>query len=146
MERVSIDEIIAHCERNVERNEKAMSKERFETGDMSSWFMKEYWEHRQVAEYLKELKAYRDAEEQGLLFKTPFKIGQPIWFCGNELVNDYVIRQFIMTEEGVEAVKISKVIDGKEYWNTFYTEQWLVSVFPSKEEAEQKLAEIKGEG
>lgn len=71
MERLTIDEIIAHCGRNVERNEKTMSREQFETGDMSSWFMKEYWEHRQVIEYLNELKAYKSALEQGLLLRLP---------------------------------------------------------------------------
>ena len=99
---------------------------------------------KEAKDIVREALELKIAEEQGLLFVTPFKIGQPIWFVGNELINDYVIRQFIVTECGVEAVKISKVIDGKEYWNTFYTEQWLVSVFPSKEKAEQKLAEMKG--
>lgn len=27
--------------------------------------MKEYWEHRQVAKYLRKLKDYEDLEEQG---------------------------------------------------------------------------------
>ena len=60
MERLSIDEIIAHCERNVQKNETTMSKELFENNEMDSWFMREYWEHRQVAEYLKEIQQYRE--------------------------------------------------------------------------------------
>lgn len=90
-----------------------------------------------------EFKQYRNLEEQGLLHKAPFRIGQPIWMVGNELINGYVIKQFIVTEEGIEAVKISKEINGKEYWHTFYTESWLVYVFPTKAEAEKKLAEMK---
>ena len=78
-----------------------------------------------------------------MLHKAPFKIGQPIWIVGNELINDYVIRQFIVTEEGIEAIKISKEINGKEYWNTFYAESWLVYVFPTKAEAEKALAEME---
>lgn len=96
-----------------------------------------------VYEMANKLRDYEDLEEQGLLHKAPFKIGQPIWIVGNELINDYVIRQFIVTENGIEAVKISKEINGKEYWNTFYTETWLVYVFPTKAEAEKALAEME---
>ena len=64
MERLSIDEIIAHCERNVQKNETTMSKEQFEKNEMDSWFMREYWEHRQVAEYLKEIQQYRELEKK----------------------------------------------------------------------------------
>ena len=63
-ERLSIDEIIAHCERHIERCEKARGKWFYENADMSSVFMKEYWEHRQVAEYLKELKQYREKTKE----------------------------------------------------------------------------------
>lgn len=89
------------------------------------------------------LAEYEDLEEQGMLHKAPFKIGQPIWIVGNELINDYVIRQFIVTENGIEAVKISKEINGKEYWNTFYTETWLVYVFLTKAEAEEALKKME---
>ena len=58
-ERLTIDEIIAHCERVVGRKEEINSRDFFETRDMGHYPMKEYWEHRQVAEYLEELKQYR---------------------------------------------------------------------------------------
>lgn len=59
IERLSIDEIIAHCERHTERCERARSREFYETEELHDYYMKEYWEHRQVAEYLKELKERR---------------------------------------------------------------------------------------
>lgn len=59
MERLSMDEIIKHCKRHTEREEKQSSMEELETGSMEPVFMKEYWEHRQVAEWLAELKEYR---------------------------------------------------------------------------------------
>ncbi len=87
MERLSIDEVIEHCKRNTQRWERA-EKDRvrlggkpinFETDDMSDNVMKEYWEHRQVAEWLEQLKAYKEAEEQGLLLRLPCKAGNTVW-------------------------------------------------------------------
>ena len=57
--RLSIDEVIGHCQRHTDRAELLNSKEALENGDMEPFFMKEYWEHRQVAEWLAELKEYR---------------------------------------------------------------------------------------
>ena len=138
MERLSIDEIIAHCERNVQRNEKTMSKEQFETNDMDSWFMKEYWEHRQVAEYLKELQAYRDAEEQGLLMRLPCPIGGTVWGW------EYPTR--IDEEDGSTwtICDIRRAIVVPEKFNLFMLDKMGESYFITKEEAEQALNDRKG--
>ena len=67
MERLTIDEVIKHCKRHTDEVEEHNSKTLLENGDMDYPAMKRYWEHRQVAEWLEQLKEYRDAEEQGLL-------------------------------------------------------------------------------
>ena len=62
IERLSIDEIISHCERKVFRIEKMFGKKGtsiLDSGDISDNLIKEYWEHKQVAEYLKEIQQYR---------------------------------------------------------------------------------------
>lgn len=59
MERLSIEEIIEHCKRKRATCEKVNGVEMLETKDISNTFIKEYWEHRQVAEYLLELQQYR---------------------------------------------------------------------------------------
>lgn len=59
MERLSIDEIIEHCKRQTQRFEQLNGINTLETADLSLTFIKEYWEHRQVKEYLEELKGYR---------------------------------------------------------------------------------------
>lgn len=68
MERLTIDEIIGHCERKTEQYERVFGKERLETTPLTTSVAKEYWEHKQVAEYLKQLKEYRqlksEAEEE----------------------------------------------------------------------------------
>lgn len=58
-ERLSIDEVIAHCNRRVERFESFSSRENCENWSIDSQYGKEYWEHRQVADWLEELKEAR---------------------------------------------------------------------------------------
>lgn len=52
--------------------EKACDVKHLETTTMNNP-IKEYWEHKQVAKYLRKLKAYEDLEEQGKLVKLPCK-------------------------------------------------------------------------
>ena len=58
-ERLTIDEIIEHCNRRVERFESFSSRDMCENWSLDSQYGKEYWEHRQVANYLEELLQYR---------------------------------------------------------------------------------------
>lgn len=73
MEKLTIDEIIDHCERKTEQYERFHKREYLEAMPLASSVMKEYWEHRQVAKYLRKLKDYEDLEEQGRLVKLPCK-------------------------------------------------------------------------
>ena len=78
MERLTIDEIIEHCDRKTGMYEKACDVKYLETAVMGNG-IKEYWEHKQVAEYLKKLKEYVDLEEQGRLIKLPCKVGDTVY-------------------------------------------------------------------
>ena len=91
MERLTIDDVIEHCKRKTEKYENLNGVNTLETADISLSFIKEYWEHRQVKEYLEELKRYRDLEEQGLLLQLPCPIGTTVynttwWNCVQEKV------------------------------------------------------------
>ena len=56
MERLTIDEVIAHCKRHTERMESHSGRSQLEETPIgNSDIMKQYWEHRQVAEGLEEL-------------------------------------------------------------------------------------------
>ena len=66
MERLSIDEVIEHCNKTCDMTEKIAKARGHELQSIES---KQFWEHYQVREWLKELKKYKDAEEQGLLVK-----------------------------------------------------------------------------
>lgn len=60
-ERLSIDEIIGHCERKVIALEDIFGKEKIAQMPIhGAAVAKEYWEHKQVAAYLRELKAIRE--------------------------------------------------------------------------------------
>lgn len=58
-ERLSMDEVIEHCNSKVEMMERFSSRENCESWSLNTQYGKEYWEHRQVAEWLKEIQAYR---------------------------------------------------------------------------------------
>lgn len=175
MERLTIDEVIAHCKRNTQRWERA-EKDRvclggkprnFETDDMSNNFMKEYWEHRQVAEWLEQLKEYKNAEEQGLRLRLPCK---EVYTSSGDTV------YYIFDYEIVECINCGVSLDceGKLWialacnehifpyrnpdpehdldptdWCINSTQvtidKWGKTLFATKEEAEQALKRMEGE-
>lgn len=134
MERLTIDEIIEHCDRKTGMYEKACDIKYLETTTMNNP-TKGYWEHKQVAEYLRKLKEYEDLEEQGRLIKLPCKIGTEVynttWW---DDVQEKVVVKGKTYYRTVHKHKVSKSIfdyrDIKEFGKT---------VFLTKEEAEAKL-------
>lgn len=125
MERLTIDEIIEHCDRKTGMYEKACDVKYLETAFMGNG-IKEYWEHKQVAGYLRKLKAYEDAEDQGLLLRLPCN---KVWFiCDKGTEYATIMSKDIDDLTGYEVRKIDR--DGR-YWST-------------KGKAEAKLAEMEG--
>ena len=90
MDRLTIDEIIGHCSRKARMYEKTCDIKYLETSAMSN-SIKEYWEHKQVAGYLKKLKDYEDSEEHGLLLRLPISEDAPVYSieycCGKNKSN-----------------------------------------------------------
>lgn len=82
----------------------------------------------------KELKEYKDLEEQGLLVRLPCSIGTTVWdICGMDILENVV--------SGIECGK-----DGKYFlWanEDEYLGELNVSVFLTCEEAKKKLEEMK---
>lgn len=60
--KLTIDEVIGHCNRTVERTENIVKLQGLNPQD--EIMSKNYWEHKQVAEWLKELKNLRGAIER----------------------------------------------------------------------------------
>ena len=77
MNRTTIDEIIIYCEDNVRKYDEMFNENFLQNSTYNA--VREYWEYKQVAEWLKELKEYKELEENGRLLHLPCKIGDKFW-------------------------------------------------------------------
>lgn len=151
MERLTIDEIIAHCDRKTEMYEKTCDVKYLETTVMNNP-IKEYWEHKQVAECLRKLKDYEDLEEQGRLIKLPCKVGDTVWDNDYGRPCAYTITAFSFgeCEEYIcEPVTTKEVVfyytnSSGSITGSFAESEIGKSVFLNKSEAEAKLKELRG--
>ena len=153
MERLTIDEIIEHCDRKTGMYEKSCDVKYLETAVMGNR-IKEYWEHKQVSEYLRKLKDYEDLDEQGRLVKLPCKVGDTVWDNDFGRPCAYTITSFSF---GECEEYICKPVTTKEvvfyYENSsgsitgsFAESEIGKSVFLNKSETEAKLKELRGSG
>ena len=76
MERLTIDEVIEHCNKTCDMTEKIANVRGHKLESIES---KQFWEHYQVRNWLNELKQYKDLEEQGLLLRLPCKVGDIVY-------------------------------------------------------------------
>lgn len=127
MERLTIDEIIEHCDRKTGMYEKACDIKHLETAVMGNG-IKEYWEHKQVAEYLRKLKDYENLEEQGRLVKLPCK---DVYF----IVDINNPKYAMVMKRPIRELAIYE-IESIDKENCKY--------FSAKEKAEAKLKELGG--
>lgn len=155
MERLTIDEIIEHCDRKTEMYEKACDVKYLETTTMNNP-IKEYWEHKQVAECLRKLKAYEDLEEHGRLIILPCKVGDIVYVndilgCG-EVERYKVIRVDYHSTLGTgrnEFYIEALLCTNPDKSIAFYDKQFGKTVFGktiflTKSEAEARLKELRG--
>lgn len=150
MERLTIDEIIEHCDRKTSMYEKACDIKYLETTTMNNP-IKEYWEHKQVAEYLRKLKAYESLEEQGRLVILPCKVGDTVWDndCGRPCAYTITAFSFGECEEYIcEPVTTKEVVfyytnSSGSITGSFAESEIGKSVFLNKSEAEAKLKELR---
>lgn len=139
MERLTLDEAIKHAKEVADMNYN--DAEKFDSNDSVENYMKANCmkcaeQHEKLAEWLEELKSYKDAEEQGLFVRLPCPIGTTVWdICGMD------IRENVLS--GIECGKY-----GKQFlWANH--DEWLGElndlVFLTREAAEKKLEEMKHE-
>jgi hypothetical protein len=101
-----------------------------------------------IWDIVKELKQYRDAEEQGLLLRLPCKVGDTAYYVHREYLED--IDKWINTIDEVEVdsfvininifANVSLYVCGERFGKTLTPYKTL---FFTKEEAEQALAKMK---
>ena len=138
MERLTLEEAIVHAKEVAEKNYRGADFESIDyiDDDIKTNCIKCAEEHMQLAEWLEELKSYKEAEEQGLLVRLPCPVGTTVWdICGMD------IRENVLS--GIECGK-----DGKQFlWANH--DEWLGElndlVFLTREEAVNKLEEMKND-
>lgn len=91
--------------------------------DICNQYVKEY---EQIAEWLEELKSYKEAEEYGLLVRLPCKVGTEVY---------YILGVPNKTPCAIDKC-VFKLSDINKIGKT---------VFLTREEAEKKLEEMKNE-
>ena len=138
MERLTIDEVIEHCNKTCDMTEKVANVRGHKLESIES---KQFWEHYQVRNWLNELKQYKDLEEQGLLLRLPCPIGTTVY-------------NTTWWDDVTEKVKVN----GKTFYRTVHKHKVSKStfslldicdfgktVFLTKAEAEQKLKEMESD-
>lgn len=137
MERLTLEEAIVHAKEVAEKNYRGADFESIDyiDDDIKTNCIKCAEEHMQLAEWLEELKSYKEAEEQGLLVRLPCPVGTTVWdICGMDIRENVVC--------GIECGK-----NGKQFlWANH--DEWLGElndlVFLTREAAEKKLEEFFG--
>lgn len=145
MERLTINEIIEHCDRNTRMYEKACDVKYLETSTMNN-SIKGYWEHKQVAEYLRKLKEYEDLEEQGRLLKLPCKVGDTVYCIENKEIYTCTVGIISISKNNGVWVEINFPKEMPDIVAIEYNLDDIgKTVFLTKSEAEAKLKELRGE-
>ena len=124
-ERLTLDEAIKHCEEKTDCTQ---------CGE----------EHRQLAEWLRELQKYKDLEEQGRLITLPCKIGDTVYSFSFNIVYPFTVNGFEINKYEVE-FKGSYCGEEKslEYWSIHFPVSKIgKAVFLTYEEAEAALKEV----
>ena len=140
MERLTLEEAIVHTKEVADMNYN--DAEKFDSNDSVENYMKANCmkcaeEHEQLAEWLEELKSYKDLEEQGLLVRLPCKVGDTMY--------DIVGKPLRIVEHKVDAFHIDKKGFHLQIINGVLEKKQEAKVYFSREEAEKKLEELKNE-
>lgn len=147
MERLTIDEVIEHCNKTCDMTEKIAKARGHELKSIES---NQFWEHYQVRAWLKELKQYKNLEEQGLLLRLPCKVGDKIFldFAGfGKDIDKFTVKDFHLDcfEDGETILFCDYESNDKTLSGQIDVTEFGKTVFLTKSEAEQKLKEMEND-
>lgn len=82
MERLTLEDAISHAKEVAEKNYRGADFESIDSvdDDIKANCIKCAEEHEQLAEWLEELKSYKDLDEQGLLVRLPCKVRTEVYY------------------------------------------------------------------
>ena len=151
MERLTLEESIVYAKEVAEKNYRCADFESIDSidDDIKTNCIKCAEEHEQLAEWLEELKSYKDLEEHGLLVRLPCKVGDIVWDNDFGYPESYEIKAFSYgyCDSYVEPDIEDQIIFYYENYSGSITGAFSMSeigktVFLTREEAE-KLEEMK---
>lgn len=102
--------------------------------------IKDAEEHEKLAEWLEELKSYKDLEEHRLLVKLPCKVGDDLYCIVNGEVKKLKVHSFGIPDFEITDIEF-KYVDGFKIVR--FVGEVGKTVFLTREEAEKKLEEMK---
>lgn len=159
MERLTLEEAIVHAKEVVEKNYRGADFESIDyiDDDIKANCVKYAEEHEQLAEWLEELKSYKEAEEQGLLVRLPCKVGDTVWvvtspinvFGYDEYDGDaeYEVYESFLSSVSYyasgEQFRIYAKVTNSFIVAYFRECDFGESIFLTREDAEKKLEEMK---
>lgn len=142
MERLTLEEAIKYIKEVVCKNRKNKEKNTIVIPNsfISSADCAEKYE--QVAKWLKELKSYKDEEEQGLLVRLPCKVGDTVYVPTRNFISELRI---IMISVDMHGAYFRWMLNSGIYPNLdgFSGSELNKTVFLNREEAEKKLEEMR---
>lgn len=147
MERLTIDEVIEHCNKTCDMTEKIANARGHELESIES---NQFWEHYQVRAWLKELKRYKDLEEQGLLLLLTCKVGDTVYYISEGFIEPCTVEVIFLADYTDKDGNISYMAEihfDREDFPYVSTEIYFTdigkTVFLTQAEAEQKLKEME---
>lgn len=97
----------------------------------------------QIIDCLKELKEYKELESDGKLVKLPYKVGDILYYINGPYILDAEVIEFWIDECEVWNI-LTNVYQNRDTYELQVNPENIGSkVFLTKEEAEEKLKEIK---
>lgn len=143
MERLTLDEAIKHAKEVADMNYN--DAEKFDSNDSVENYMKANCmkcaeQHEKLAEWLEELKSYKEAEEQGLLVRLPYNNGTlySVNYSNKTITENTIIETAINDH----AKRFSCLNDNLRE-RKFYDYMIGKTVFLTREEAEKKLEKLQ---
>lgn len=142
MGRLTLDDAISHAKEVAEKNYRGADFESIDSvdNDIKTNCIKCAEEHEKLAEWLEELKSYRDLEEQGLLVRLPCKVGDDLYCIVNGEVKKLKVHSFGVPDFEITDIEF-KYVDGFKIVR--FVGEVGKTVFLTREEAVNKLEEMK---
>ena len=137
MERLTLEDAISHAKEVAEKNYRGADFESIDSvdDDIKANCIKCAEEHEQLAEWLEELKSYKDLDEQGLLVRLPCKVGDSVFIIVGKDISRQGIRKIEISDNSI----IFKTNRQKRIFNVA---EFVKTVFLAREDAEKKLEEF----